>query len=90
VIKKQHRNLPTILAFFLRHERLHCYAYLLYMLERITEIYDRYQELTRLLADPEIIADRDEYRKLAKEHAELEPLARSFLRWKKNKGGVGI
>lgn len=55
------------------------------MLERITEIYERYQELTRLLADPEIIGDRDQYKKLAKEHAELEPLARSFLRWKKIK-----
>src|SRR5881409_1304909 len=42
------------------------------MLDRLTEIERRYEELERLVADPTVIANRREFAKLAKERAQLE------------------
>lgn len=40
-------------------------------LSRLEALEARYEELTRLLADPATLADRDRYQKAAKEHADL-------------------
>lgn len=45
------------------------------MLERLTQIAARYQELSRQLADPAIVSDQQQYQKIAKQHRDLEPLA---------------
>jgi len=42
------------------------------MFDRLAEIEHRYQELERLVADPEVIANRREYARLAKERSQLE------------------
>ncbi len=49
------------------------------MLDRLTEIERRYEELERLVADPAIIANRREFAKLAKERAQLEE---TVVRWR--------
>jgi peptide chain release factor 1 len=41
---------------------------------RIPALRRRYRELTEKLADPAVLADRDALRKVAQEHAELEPV----------------
>lgn len=42
------------------------------MKERLQSIEQRYEELNRLIADPEVMADADRYRELLREHASLE------------------
>ncbi|NJD10806.1 MAG: PCRF domain-containing protein, partial [Gemmatimonadetes bacterium] len=41
---------------------------------RVPELKRRFEELSERLADPSVLADRDGYRKVAREHAELQPV----------------
>jgi len=53
------------------------------MFQRIKDIEKRYEELERLLSDPAVIANRSEYQKLAKEHADLSALIETFRDYEK-------
>jgi peptide chain release factor 1 len=53
------------------------------MFQRIKDIEKRYEELERLLSDPAVIANRSEYQKLAKEHADLSALIEAFRDYEK-------
>jgi peptide chain release factor 1 len=53
------------------------------MLERLEKVRERYEEITRLLSDPEIISDQDRYRTLSKEHSDLTPLMRAYDAYRK-------
>ncbi|MBU4128602.1 peptide chain release factor 1 [bacterium] len=53
------------------------------MLEKLTHLEERFRELGSLLSDPEIIADRVKYQKLAKERSQIEPLAKKYQRYEK-------
>jgi peptide chain release factor 1 len=53
------------------------------MFQRIKDIEKRYEELERLLSDPAVIANRSEYQKLAKEHADLSALIETFREYEK-------
>ena len=44
------------------------------MLDRLTEIEARFQEITERMADPDVIADISGYQQLAKEHRRLSAL----------------
>ena len=44
------------------------------MIERIRELRKRARELEGLLSDPQILRDQPKYRKLAKEHGEIEKI----------------
>jgi peptide chain release factor 1 len=51
--------------------------------ERLREAVERYEEVGRRLADPEVLADLELLRDLAREHADLESVAdrgRAYLR----------
>jgi len=52
------------------------------MLEKLNEIEATYEALTQQLGDPGIIADQSRYRKVAKQHRELEPVVQTFRRYK--------
>ncbi len=41
--------------------------------EKVEKIQERYAELERLLVDPEIISDQNQYQKLAKEYSDITP-----------------
>jgi peptide chain release factor 1 len=41
-------------------------------------LVERAEEVSALLADPAVLADNDRFRKLSKEHAELEPVVAAF------------
>jgi len=56
------------------------------MFQRIKDIEKRYEELERLLSDPAVIANRAEYQKLAKEHADLTALIETFREYEKTGG----
>ncbi|MDH4139667.1 MAG: peptide chain release factor 1 [Coriobacteriia bacterium] len=45
------------------------------MREKLEQILETYRELTRKLSDPAIFGDQKEYARLAKEHADMTPLA---------------
>ncbi len=51
------------------------------MFERLEEMKRRFAELERLISDPEVIARQDEWKKLTKEHAELEPIMECYGRY---------
>ena len=53
------------------------------MREKLAEIYRQYQELTARMADPEVYASPGLYQKIAKESAELEPVAQAYAQFDK-------
>ncbi|MBI2956318.1 MAG: peptide chain release factor 1 [Acidobacteria bacterium] len=52
------------------------------MFEKLDQVEARYEELTRELAQPEVLADSARYQKLAKAHAELRAVVEKYRRWK--------
>ena len=55
------------------------------MFEKLEAIEKRYEELTREIADPELISNQAEWQKAMKEHASLEELVQKFREYKKVK-----
>ena len=53
------------------------------MFEKIEELERRFQELEALLADPAVIANQVEFRKLSREHAELRDLVEAYRSYRK-------
>ncbi len=51
------------------------------MREKLEKIKSRYDELTSLLSDPDVISNQEKYRELSKEHSELTPVVRAFAEW---------
>ena len=52
------------------------------MFERLAEIEARYEELTRLLSDPEVIADHRRVEEIARERAPLDGIIALFREYK--------
>ncbi|MDI3535094.1 MAG: peptide chain release factor 1 [Thermosediminibacterales bacterium] len=53
------------------------------MLEKLDNIEERYNDLTKMISDPDIIANQAEWQKLVKEHAELEDIVMKYREYKK-------
>jgi peptide chain release factor 1 len=53
------------------------------MLQKLDEVEQKYNELSQLLSQPEVIADRDNYQKYAKAHADLAPVVKDYQQYKK-------
>lgn len=53
------------------------------MFEKIEELERRFQELESLLADPAVIGNQPEFRKLSREHADLNSLVDAYRRYRK-------
>jgi peptide chain release factor 1 len=58
------------------------------MFEKLEAVEKRYEELTNLIADPEVIANQAEWQKLMKEHASIEDIVLKFREYKKVKQGM--
>lgn len=52
-------------------------------LEKLKKAEERFSELERLLADPQVIADQNQYQKCAKEYSDLTPLVGKFREFSK-------
>jgi peptide chain release factor 1 len=52
------------------------------MLSKLQNIEDKYNELTQLLSQPDIIADQTQYQKFAKAHSDLAPLVDKYREYK--------
>ena len=48
------------------------------ILAKLTGLSERHEELAALLADPEVVADRDRFTALSREYAELEPVIAAY------------
>ncbi len=55
------------------------------MFEKLEAVEKRYDELTKMIADPEIISNQSEWQKLMKEHASMEDIVLKFREYKKIK-----
>lgn len=53
------------------------------MLDKLKIIENRYDELTRLLTDPQVLANPSEIQKFSKEQADLQPLIEKIQEYKK-------
>lgn len=45
---------------------------------KLEQMFERYQEVNRLLSEASVIADHDKFKNLSKEYAQLEPVATCF------------
>ena len=50
------------------------------MMTKLSSLTDRYDEVNALLADPEVMAERDRFTALSREYAELDPVIQCFKR----------
>ncbi len=49
--------------------------------EKLIGLQDRYEEVSALLGDPDIISDQNRFRDLSKEFSDLEPVVKCFARY---------
>ena len=48
------------------------------MFEKLEAVEKRYEELTKMISDPEVISNQAEWQKLMKEHASIEDVVLKF------------
>ncbi|WCE07954.1 peptide chain release factor 1 [Pseudomonas sp. JBR1] len=53
------------------------------LLHKLDGLQDRFEELTALLGDAEVISDQTQFRAYSKEYAELEPVSQAFIEYRK-------
>lgn len=58
------------------------------MFDKLSFISEKYDELTKKVSDPDIIADQTKWQKYAKELGELEPIVKKYEEYKKVKEGI--
>ncbi|WP_263416135.1 peptide chain release factor 1 [Terriglobus albidus] len=58
------------------------------MFDRLQQLEDRYNELSRDLADPGIVTDQQRYQKTAKQHRDMEPTIDKFREYKQVNQGI--
>jgi peptide chain release factor 1 len=51
--------------------------------DKLKSLEERYEELNRLIGDPEVIADRERWQQYVRSHAELEEIVTVYRRYKK-------
>ena len=53
------------------------------MFDKLEAVEKRYEELTKMISDPEVISNQAEWQKLMKEHASIEDVVLKFREYKK-------
>lgn len=53
------------------------------MFEHLAEVQKRFEEITQLVSDPEVISDSSRYRILSKEHSELTPIVSVYQQYRR-------
>ena len=51
---------------------------------KLESLQERHQEIAGLLADPDVIADQNQFRKYSMEYAQLEPVVETFSKYSQN------
>ncbi|RUM93597.1 MAG: peptide chain release factor 1 [Thiothrix sp.] len=52
------------------------------ILHKLENLEERFQEITRLLSEPDIIADQNQFRALSQEYSQLDPVVKIFAAWR--------
>ncbi|MBO4293370.1 MAG: peptide chain release factor 1 [Clostridia bacterium] len=55
------------------------------MFDKLEIVEKRYEEITKMISDPEVIANQSEWQKLMKEHASIEEIVLKYREYKKTK-----
>ncbi len=58
------------------------------MFDRLEQLEQRYEELSRQLSDPAIVNDQENYRKVSKQHRDLEDTVEKFRQYRAIKTGI--
>lgn len=58
------------------------------MFEKLAFIEERYEQLSKQISDPDVIADQDKWRKLMKEHSDITPIVEKYKEYKKCKDDI--
>jgi len=58
------------------------------MFDRLEQTEERYEELGRQLSDPNIVSNQENYRKVSKQHRDLEDTVEKFREYRKLRDGV--
>ncbi len=58
------------------------------MFDRLDQLEARYEELGVQLSDPKIVNDQENYRKVAKQHRDMEPTVEKFREYRKLRSSV--
>ena len=53
------------------------------MFQKLEDVEKRYEELNKLISDPEVISNQNEWKKLMKEHSDIEDIVFKFREYKK-------
>ncbi len=56
--------------------------------QKLEQLEQRFDELTQQMADPAVIADGEQYRKIAKAQSELSEIVGKYREWKKMESGL--
>ncbi len=52
------------------------------IVDKLDNLADRYEEVSALLSDPEVIGDQNKFRELSVEYSEIEPVVQCFANYK--------
>lgn len=55
------------------------------MFDKLEEVEKRYEELTKMISDPEVIANHAEWQQLMKEHSSMQDVVAKYREYKKTK-----
>lgn len=55
----------------------------IHMLEKLDFLFEKYNQLSKEISDPDIIADQIKWKKLVKEHSHLEPIVEKYKEYKR-------
>jgi peptide chain release factor 1 len=58
------------------------------LLAKLDNLKDRFEELNALLSDGSVISNQDQFRKLSKEHAELEPVVAGYNEYRRTESDL--
>lgn len=58
------------------------------MFDKLAAIAAKYETMTSQLSDPAVISDQDKFQKLAKNHAELEPIVEKYKEYLQTQQGI--
>ena len=53
------------------------------MFDKLQSVEERYEELNKLLSDPQVISQQSEFQKYSREHSEVSPLVEGYRQYKK-------
>ncbi len=58
------------------------------MFDRLDQMEARYEDLGKQLSDPNIVSDQENYRKVSKQHRDMEPAVEKFREYRALKNGI--